>query len=110
MNKTLAIPGMAKKAGLLAVGAQDTIEAIKRKKAKLIIAATDASEGTIKKVFSIAKENKIEYISVPFTKFELGTTAGRGSPGIIAFLDKGLADNFKKKLTQTVNDTKESDA
>jgi len=51
-------------------------------------------------------------MSVPFTKFELGTTAGRGSPGTIAFLDKGLAKGFKDKLTliENIEITKESDA
>jgi len=47
--------------------------------------------------------------------FELGSTAGRGMPGTIAFLDKGLADGFLKKLTEKVTaadlmKTKESDA
>jgi len=112
MNKALAILGMAKKAGLLAVGSDDTLEAVRRRKAKLVITASDASAGSVERAHTNAKEHKIEYMSVPFTKFELGTTAGRGAPGTIAFLDKGLADGFKNKLTLTENIefTKESDA
>jgi len=112
MNRALAMLGMAKKAGLLAVGGEDTSEAIRRRKAKLVITASDASEGSVKRAHTNAKENNVEYMSVPFTKFELGTTAGRGSPGTIAFLDKGLAKGFKDKLTliENIEIAKESDA
>ena len=109
MDKALSALGMAKKAGLLAVGSEDTLNAIRRKKAKLVITASDTSEASISRAQSSAESNGVEYIPVPYTQFELGTTAGRGSPGIIAFLDKGLAEAFKSKIGKSDN-TKESDA
>jgi len=113
MDKALSALGMAKKAGLLAVGGEDTLDAIRRRKAKLVITASDTSEASISRAQSSAKSGRVEYMSVPYTQFELGTTAGRGSPGIIAFLDKGLAEAFKKKLASNhtnTDNTKESDA
>jgi len=103
---------MAKKAGKLAVGGEAVAIAARRGEAKLIITANDASKASIRRAKSNAEANDVEYIAVPFTMFELGTTAGRGSPGTIAFLDKGLADGFKKKLVDKETDTskvKESD-
>jgi len=109
MNRSLAILGIAKKAGLLAVGAEAAAGAIRQRKAALIITASDASGSSVRRAKENASANKITHISVPFTMFELGKTAGRGSPGTIAFLDKGLADSFTKRLTDIEN-AKESDA
>ena len=100
-DKSLQLLGMAKKAGLLAVGGEDAAASARRGKAKLIITASDASEGTIRRAKANAESGGARYIAVPFTKFELGSVAGRGAPGTIAFLDKGLADGFADRLAET---------
>jgi len=113
MNRSLAILGMAKKAGLLAVGGEAAATAARRGEARLIITASDASEGSVRRAKSNAEMNDVDYAAVPFTMFELGNTAGRGSPGTIAFLDKGLADGFMKRLAESENTSesvKECDA
>jgi len=101
MNRSLALLGMAKKAGLLAVGGEATAAAVRRGEARLIITASDASDGSVRRAKANAESNNVEYIAVPYTMFELGSTAGRGSPGTIAFLDKGLADGFKDRLAES---------
>ena len=111
MNRSLALLGMAKKAGLLAVGGEAAANAARRGEATLIITATDASDSSVRRAKSNAEINGVKHIEVPYTMFELGTTAGRGSPGTVAFLDKGLADGFIQKLTESDTMTKkESDA
>jgi len=100
---------MAKKAGLLAVGGDAAVIAARQGKAELIITASDASESSVRRAQNSADINEITHMTVPYTMFELGKTAGRGSPGTIAFLDKGLADSFTKRLTDMEN-VKESDA
>jgi len=107
MDRCLAHLGMAKKAGLLAVGGDAAATAARRGEAELIITASDASAGSKRRAKMNAEANGIMYIAVPFTMFELGNIAGRGSPGTIAFLDKGLADVFSKRLAENA---KESDA
>jgi len=109
MNRSLAILGMAKKAGLLAVGGEAAAAAARQGKAELIVTASDASESSVRRAKHYAEENDIAHLAVPYSMFELGKTAGRGSPGTIAFLDKGLADSFIKKVSDT-NNVKESDA
>jgi len=106
MDRCLALLGMAKKAGLLAVGGEAASNAARRGEAILIITASDASEGSVRRAKANAESNGAAHIAVPFTMFELGTTAGRGSPGTIAFLDKGLADGFINKLEKTETDNK----
>jgi len=99
-DKSLQILGIAKKAGLLAVGGEDAAALARRGKAKLVITASDASEGTVRRAKANAESGSARYIAVPFTKFELGSITGRGSPGTIAFLDKGLADGFADRLAE----------
>jgi len=98
VDRNLAHLGLAKKAGLLAVGAEAVATAARRGAAHLIITASDASEGSVRRAKINAEANGVSYIAVPYTMFELGRTAGRGSPGTLAFLDKGLADGFIKRL------------
>ena len=109
INRDLAHLGMAKKAGLLAVGGDKAAAAARRGEAKLIITASDASLGSIRRAKSNAEINGVNYIAAPFTMFELGSITGRGSPGTIAFLDKGLAEGFSKRLAEAKKG-KESDA
>jgi len=109
INRSLAHLGMAKKAGLLAVGGEAAAAAARRGEAKLIITASDASEGSVRRAKSNADMNGTTHIAVPFTMYELGNAAGRGSPGTIAFLDKGLADGFTKRLAEAEK-AKESEA
>jgi len=109
MDRSLAVLGMAKKAGRLAVGGEATANAARRGEAKLIITASDASEASVRRAKISAESGGIKHITVPLTMFELGTTAGRGSPGTIAFLDKGLAEGFMKRVAESES-AKESDA
>jgi ribosomal protein L7Ae-like RNA K-turn-binding protein len=91
---------MAKKAGLLAVGGDATAAAARNCEAKLIITACDASEVSVRRARISAETYGIKHIPVPYTMFELGKFAGHGSPGTIAFLSKGLAEGFQKRLTK----------
>ena len=100
-NRSLAHIGMAKKAGLLAVGSDAAATAARRGEAHLLITASDASEGSVRRARANAEAHGIKHIAVPYTMFELGNISGRGSPGTIAFLDKGLADGFTKRLAES---------
>jgi len=103
MDKTLSLLGIAKKAGLLAIGSEQTAISARQGKARLIISASDASPGTVRRAKSNADTYEIKYVAVSYTKFEIGSITGRGSPGVLAILDKGLAESFLEKV-------KESDA
>ena len=103
MDRILNFLGIAKKAGKLAVGSDAMAQSARDGTAVLIITASDASEGSKRRAEINSNENNIEYLSVPYTKFELGGITGRGSPGTIAILDKGLADSFSQKLKETQN-------
>jgi|GEM_PF-266115 len=97
-NKPLRLLGMAKKAGLLAIGSDAVKAAARTGKVKLVILASDVSQGSSRQARYSAEESQALCIDTPYTKFDLGSITGRGSPGTVAFLDKGLAEAFMKAL------------
>ena len=100
-DRNLQLLGIAKKAGLLAIGCEASETAARKGKTKLIISASDASERAFRNARINADVCGAICLSVPFTKFELGTIIGRGSPSTVAFLDTGLAVAFLKGLAET---------
>ena len=98
MDRNLQLLGIAKKAGLLAVGGDDVSAAARTGKARLIISASDASGGSLRRAQINAETGDALCVTVPYTKFELGSVTRRGSPGTVAFLDAGLAAGFMKGL------------
>ncbi|MCL2366697.1 MAG: 50S ribosomal protein L7 [Oscillospiraceae bacterium] len=100
-DRNLQLLGLARKAGLLAVGCEASGAAARSGKSKLIISASDASERAQRNARINAEAGYTMCTVVPYTKFELGNVTGRGSPGTVAFLDKGLAVKFLQGLAQT---------
>ena len=98
MDRNLQLIGMARKAGLLAVGVEAVKAAVRAGKARLVISASDASDGSARRARYGSESTGAFYIEVPYTKFELGSITGRGSPGTVAILDDGLAAGFLKGL------------
>ena len=100
-DKNLNILGLAKKAGLLAIGCEASEAAARKGKTKLIISASDASERAFRNARINADVCGALCLAVPYTRFELGCITGRGSPATVAFLDTGLAVAFLKGLAET---------
>ena len=99
MDKALTLLGIAKKAGLLAVGGDAVAAAARSGIARLVLSAADSSTGARIRAGMNAKACGAVYLSALYTKFELGQIAGRGEPGTIGILDAGLAASFLKKIS-----------
>ena len=101
MDRSLNLIGLSKKAGLLAVGCEAAGVAARKGQTKLIISASDASERAYRNARISADACGAICMAVPYTKFELGSITGRGSPATVAILDTGLAVTFLKGLAET---------
>ena len=101
MDRTLQMLGLAKKAGLLAIGSQDTSASARAGKAYLIISAVDASDSALRRAKGSATSGRAIHVVVPYTSFEIGSIIGRGAPGTVAVLDAGLAAGFLRGLAAT---------
>jgi len=100
-DRNLQLLGIAKKAGLLAVGGDAAVAAARTGKAVLVISASNASEGAFRRARCITETSSAAYVIAPYTKFELGNVTGRGSPGTLAVLDVGIAASFVRGLAET---------
>ena len=101
MDRNLQILGLAKKAGLLAIGSEDTYSAARAGKVGVVISAQDASGSAFRRAKAGAEASGVLHVVVPYTSFELGNISGRGSPGTLAVLDTGLAARFLSGLAAT---------
>lgn len=90
--------GIAKKAGMLEIGDDSVGHAARLGKVKVILSAADASEGSKKRARSYADSCGSIHLILPATKDELGFIIGRGSPGMLAILDSGIAAKYVSML------------
>lgn len=93
-QKGLNLLGLAQGAGKLLSGESIVLEAIRKKEAKLVVFASDASDNTKKQFL-----NKCEYYDVPvlilFLKAEISKAIGKERT-VCAFTDDGFAKSFQK--------------
>ena len=97
-NRVLSAISLCKKAGKIVSGEFSVLEAVKKKKAKLVIVSEDASENT-KKLFS----DKSGYRAIPVllygTKESLGRAIGAKNRAVVAVTD----DSFKNMIIKQIN-------
>lgn len=96
-SKVLGTLGLAMKSGNVASGEFLTEQAIRERRAKLVIIAGDASGNTKKKFL-----DSCSYYKVPVVVFgdkdTLGGAIGKGFRASLAVLDPGFASSISKKL------------
>ena len=96
--------GLIHRAGKLAIGFDPAAEALAAGKAALVLAAPDLSPKTRSELeYRINKGVKpIEMIQLPLTMDDLSAVLGKRA-GILAVLDKGLADALRRQITREEN-------
>lgn len=96
-NKVLSLLGLAMRGRNLVSGEYQTLEAVKKGTAILVIVAEDASANT-KKLFT----DKCTYYGVPIYTFglkdELGKAIGKDMRSSLGVCDAGLAEAIIKQL------------
>lgn len=100
MDNTLMLLGLAKRAARLEVGEEPVGAAARAREARLIVVARDAAENTYRRVRHFADAGGTLWVSVPYTKEELGGAVGRTGCAMLAVTDAGLAAAFADKLAQ----------
>ena len=98
-NKIFSLLGIAMRGHNLVSGEFQTLEAIKKGSAMLVIIAEDASDNT-KKLFA----DKCLFYEVPVynygTKEDLGRAIGKDLRSSVGVCDAGLADAIIKRLEE----------
>lgn len=99
-NRILSLLGLALRGGRLAVGEEPAALAAKAGQARLLLTASDASGNTLRRAEHLAQEGHCLFLTLPFSKAELGGALGRGSAAIAALTDLGLAAAAVERLAQ----------
>ena len=97
-NSILNMLGLALRAKRLEVGEEPVGAVCRARDCRLIIVARDAADNTFRRVRHFADAGQCLWISVPFTKEELGSAVGRTSCAMLAVTDIGFAESIAKKL------------
>ena len=96
-NKIFSLLGIAMKGGKVVSGEYQTLEAVKKKKALLVLVSEDASDNTRKLFF-----DKCAFYNVPVEQYgnkeDLGRAIGKDLRSSLAVCDAGLAAAIKKQL------------
>lgn len=90
-NKVLTLLGFAAKAGKLDYGMQKTLEAINKRRTKLIVTACDLSQKSIKEIKFHSQKQNICVVTLKVTAEDLSAAIGRKC-GIVSVNDNGFAD------------------
>lgn len=101
MDKILNMLGIAKKAGLLEIGEESVSATARRGKAHVIFSASDAADASKRHAKSYADAARIPQAELMYSKADLGQMLGRGSPGMMAVTDAGIAASLAVMLAET---------
>ena len=97
-KNTLGVIGLAARARGIVIGTNQVLEAIRGRKAKLVLVASDASDNTKKtlKDKSSYYSTRLEVIDI--TTDELGKAVGHRNTASIAFTDFNFVKAYEKSL------------
>jgi len=100
MDNVLHMIGMAKRAGKLEVGEEPVGAACHLKACRLILVAGDAADNTMRRVSHFAEAGACLWVSIPYTKEELGSVTGRNVCAMVAVTEIGMAGAIAKLLAR----------
>ena len=99
-EQVLGFLGLMRRAGAVAVGMDDSFDAARDNKARLLLQASDVAKNTVSAMQNAAaqREEGIPVVKLDCTKRELGAAVGVKDCAALAVLDTGFALALCKKL------------
>lgn len=97
-NNLLSFLGLALRGGRLEAGEEPVTSAAQGGRARLLLAASDASGNTLRRVERLAEAGHCLWLRLPFSKEELGGALGRSSVAMAAVTDLGMASAAVRRL------------
>ena len=93
--------GLAKRAGKCVLGTEMSVENIRAKKAKLVLAACDLSKNTVKRLSDSCSFHSVELLFLGIDKMELGRRLGKNNgTSCAAILDDGFVNICRKVYSE----------
>ena len=105
-KKILSLLGIAKKAGKTVIGTDMTVQSIRKRSdsVKLILAASDSSKNTVKRISNTAQYYEVDLITLMADRIALGQLLGHSAEvSVVGITDIGFADAMKKAAEKEIN-------
>ena len=87
--------GLSRKAGKIVFGFDMTVEAMRKKTAKLVLLSNDCSERTARNIKRIAEETGTEIVILPLSMDEIGYAVAKRA-GVLSVCDSGFSKKIKE--------------
>lgn len=100
MDRAINYLGIARKAGFLEVGEENTGAAVRGGKAKLLLLASDASDNARSRAKGFVAGRRALIVELPYTKLDIAEHTGKNGCSMAALCDIGLADSLMQALAE----------
>lgn len=97
MDKVLSLLGLARRAGKMTLGFDAVCSSAAKKESKLILAAADVSEGTMRKLTNHLSGNEIDIREMPYGMEAINAAIGK-PVRLISINDSGFAERLNQLL------------
>ena len=97
MDNILSFIGLMKRAGALAIGAENAFDCCREKKARLLCTACDTSENTSHGMENARQAGNVALVRLPYSKARLGEALGQQECAAFAITDTGFALSLAEK-------------
>ena len=97
MDKLLGLLGLAYRGRKLQIGEQPVLQALLKRRAYLVLAASDAGENTVGRITARAGDTPVRRCN--YDKSTFGSAFGRQSCAVAAVCDRALAAEITVRLT-----------
>ena len=98
-ERLLSFLGIARKAGRLSLGFDSVCDSVRKGESRMILTASDASEGTLRRLRNRLPEDFAEVYQLPCDIDRVNAALGKGVR-LISVNDKGFANRIKEMLGQ----------
>ncbi len=99
-EEALCFLGLARKAGKLVLGEEQTRRAVRNGKAKQLLLAKDAAPNAVKRAEDLSESRGIPLIRLEADKIQLADALGAPAFAMAAICDAGFAAAFRKKMQE----------
>lgn len=99
-ERLLSFLGIARKAGKLSLGFDSVCESVRKGESRVILIASDASEGTVRRLRGRLPENYADVYQMPCDIDRINAALGKGVR-LVSVNEKGFANKVKELLGRT---------
>lgn len=97
-DKALGLLGLMRRAGAIAIGMDNTADAVRAGKARLLLLSHDAAEHARRKAENLSNGRSVLTVELPWSREELAACLGVSGCAAAAVTDLGFANALMKEL------------